>query len=421
MWPPFADIRAITAVAGCDADINHIVEKSSAGCDPYGRTGGLGYPPFIYLVARGLGINGGWTNILSLTIGVTFIFAIASISRENALTRAAGGVLLMSLPTQLGLERLNIDILLFIGLLLISLLREKNEIPKPTAVIISSILAFICTATKLYLVIGICGWLIGARLAGGKKPKFDIPVCIAAVAGLLNSITWLASGDNFATPQLGLFSHGLIFKTTYGNVSGSATLASAGFFLIGAYLAGTNKGLRTTLKDYGRNINTGCWGQTQLCMACSGLATWIGCFIATSNWDYRLVFAFPWVLIIADIVYENSLKSERRNQSWLLLAILSAITIQLFCPFLYIWLSGVVGKTMSLSDWVANPSGMLLRHISSLTVNLSDLILVPFFGGSSLIACWSIARENYKGLGEHRGHQAIPSVGLQDPRPPRNL
>jgi len=393
MLPPFADLRAITAVAGCNVDINHIIEKTSAGCDPYGRSGGLGYPPFIYLIARGMGISGEWTTILSLTIGLTFIIAIALISTGNALTKATGGILLLSAPSQLGLERMNIDILLFIGLLLVSLLREKDQKPKPGAIILSSGLAFICTATKIYFVVGICSWLLAARLAGNQKPRFDVPVSLAAIAGLCTAIPWLASGDGFATPQLGLFSHGLVFKTNEGIVEGT-TAVSAIFLIIGINLASKNKRLGNLLKCYGRNIKTSHWGRTKTCMACSGLATWIGCFILTSNWDYRFVFTFPWILLLADMLQVEAHELPRSETFWPLIAILGAALIQLLAPLTYILLSNVDGETMSLQDWISNPSGMVLRHVASVIINLSDIALLPYFAGSSLIVCWLLYANN---------------------------
>jgi len=387
MLPPFADLRAITAVAGCDVDINHIIEKTSAGCDPYGRTGGLGYPPFIYLIARGIGVSGEWTTILSLTIGLTFIFAIVSISAENALTKTTGGVLLLSLPSQLGLERMNIDILLFIGLLLISLLREKDQEPKPGASILASGLAFFCTATKIYFVFGICSWLLAARLAGNHKPSFDLPVCLASIAGLCTAMPWLASGDGFVTPQLGLFSHGLVFKTSEG-IAGGTTAVSAIFLITGIYLASKNKRLDNFLQGYCRDIMTSRWGRTKACMACSGLATWIGCYILTSNWDYRLVFAFPWILLLAEMLNMNAQELRRSKIIWMLISIFGAVLIQVVAPLAYICLSNVQGETMSLQDWISNPSGMVLRHVSSLIINLSDIALLPYFAGSSLVVCW---------------------------------
>jgi hypothetical protein len=316
---------------------------------------------------------------------------------------------------------MNIDILLFIGLLVISLLRERDKTPKAGAIIISTILALVCTATKLYFVIGLCSWLLAARLAGDAKPKFDLPVCIAAIGGLSTAIPWLASGDKFATPQLGLFSHGLVFKTSEGTISASATLVSTGFLIIGIYLASRNRGLQKILRNYGRDIKTSRTGRTKTCMACGGLATWIGCYMLASNWDYRLVFTFPWIIMIAHIMQTSSFESQKRQTSWLLLTILCTAAIQILSPLAYIWISSVPGETMSLRDWILNPSGLFLRHIASAAITLSDLVLLPFFAGSSLIACWSVYQEHRENFGDRRSLQAVRPAGLQDPRPPRNL
>jgi len=353
----------------------------------------LGYPPFIYLIARGIGISGEWTIILALLIGLTFLFAIVAISTESSLTKATGGALLLSLPSQLGLERMNIDILLFIGLLLVSLLREKDQKPKPGAIILSSGLAFICTATKIYFVVGICSWLLAARLAGNQKPRFDVPVCLGTIGGLCTAVPWLASGDTFATPQLGLFSNGLIYKTSEV-IAGGTTAVSATFFFAGIYLASRNRRLSNFLKSYGRNIKTSRWGRTKTCMACSGLATWIGCFILTSNWDYRLVFTFPWILLLADMLKVEAHELPRNKTLWPLVAILGAALTQLLAPLAYIFLSNVSGETMSLQDWILNPIGMILRHVASLIINLSDLAILPYFAGYSLISCWLLYANN---------------------------
>ncbi len=52
MSPFFADLRHLTANAGCDESLEEIDKGVMAGCDVFGRPG-LGYPPLIFFFWQG--------------------------------------------------------------------------------------------------------------------------------------------------------------------------------------------------------------------------------------------------------------------------------------------------------------------------------------------------------------------------------
>jgi len=124
MVPAFADLRAITALAGCKADLNLVIKGLSAGCDPYGRTGGLGYPPLIFELARAIGVNGSWTGPTAMACGVALMAIVLDDARRArcslSLKAMIAGALLLSFAAQLAIERMNIDVIIFIGLRIIA-------------------------------------------------------------------------------------------------------------------------------------------------------------------------------------------------------------------------------------------------------------------------------------------------------------
>jgi len=80
---------------------------------------------------------------------------------------------LLSLPTQLALERMNIDVVLLIGTCLVAFLRiwrtPRGKTRRATAIILASLIAAFATAVKIYPGIGIIAWLAGKRVIQKKE------------------------------------------------------------------------------------------------------------------------------------------------------------------------------------------------------------------------------------------------------------
>jgi len=150
MFPPFPDMRWITATSECGVDLPDLVSGRAFGCDPYGR-GGIGYPPMSIQLARLLGVTGSHTGLIGLSTGMALVVLLLVQLRQMVpipwQRDLAGAVILIGFPVELALERANVDIVLF--LLMASLaaaLASKRVYLLP----ICLGLAFVLVAGKIY-------------------------------------------------------------------------------------------------------------------------------------------------------------------------------------------------------------------------------------------------------------------------------
>lgn len=120
MLPPFADLRWVTSLSECGVDLQALAEHRLWGCDPYGRGGGLGYPPMSVQFARFLAVKGQHTGLLGLSMGLALVTILMGLTYRLIQTPAfrdlVGALLLLSFPLQLAVERGNIDVVLFVVL-----------------------------------------------------------------------------------------------------------------------------------------------------------------------------------------------------------------------------------------------------------------------------------------------------------------
>jgi hypothetical protein len=115
--PTYADLRWVTATSDCGVDLNDLYNRRVVGCDPFGRHG-IGYPPMSIWLFRMVHFNPGWTSLLALACGLAFIaisgYVIHAFNKHTAISMLIAGLILWGYPVQIGLEKLNIDILVYI-------------------------------------------------------------------------------------------------------------------------------------------------------------------------------------------------------------------------------------------------------------------------------------------------------------------
>jgi len=384
--PPFADLRAITALAGCDADIDQILRGLSAGCDPYGRQGGLGYPPLGFQIARWFGLSGGWTNLIAVALGIGFVVVIVAylngLKHRSTVLNLAGAMILVSFPAQLALERMNIDVVLFISICMVALLRRwtpRGKRSRAIAIIVASLIASIATAVKIYPGIGIIAWLAGERVIHKSRNNADLAIAIGCLSGLLSALPWIGSGDGYASPPISITSHGLQTGRDLGCIGFTVTAASTAI-LIGTYLWARKKSISNTeanVSDGSRSSEF--WTRD---IAFLGFIIWLFSYCLTTSFDYRLIYIFPFLLYI--IGAESGLKTMPNQYNTRLKTASIIVISYMAIPLIYMATEHATALSLLTSIhkggfWQLAPT--LTRYISAATSRILDYAGLPIFSG----------------------------------------
>ncbi|MFN7740682.1 MAG: hypothetical protein ACK5RA_10550 [Cyanobacteriota bacterium] len=346
--PTFADLRWITATGGCSVNINDIYTGKSVGCDSFGRHD-IGYPPMSLWTSRILGVKGDHTPIISLSISLSFIAVILSQMRSSMrsgwLLILVGSLFLLGFPVQLGLERMNIDILIFLLLYLAVLLFSFHAFAwlLPLIIFVISLKYFPFFAFFALMLKGL-----------PSKPGISYPfppwliMLIGSCIGLALSLPWSGDGGNTVAAG-GLASHGLlalghlnkILIEAFGLTNArwiikAFCLIKIAFFISGAYMA-----YRLRLADILANAidkHIDKFETTRLpadfhhSLVVAMTSVWLGCYFITISFDYRMIFLFPALIFIARAIQLNPttriMFSQRRGLICLLIAMLAPMLIQ---------------------------------------------------------------------------------------------
>lgn len=314
VWPPFIDLRWVTATSECSVPLRAIIERQSVGCFPYAPVGagGLGYPPGSIQLARLLGVQGSHTGWLGFCFGVSLLtvllLQIWRSFRSWPLRGYATLLVICSFPVQLLLERGNIDIvifLLFTGIA--AFLSCRHPLLGCTA---APLFAFAAVLMKLYPAAGILGFTLSSfRLErDGREPQWPrILIGVAAVAGVVATLPWLFSnGGTAANPGEGMLSHAFLSNSFRDSLSHWRSLSA---FLTPAVL---RSWLGQCMRVAAVVIGFRCFAAS--CSPPPGMPgfedrflssharltawTWLGCYGLSSSFDYRLVFALPGLLLL---------------------------------------------------------------------------------------------------------------------------
>ena len=376
MNPPFADLRAITSTAGCGVDLTDAAAGIVENCDPYGRRGGLGYPPFIFKVFRILGLWGETTEAYGAIAGILIVSTIHTLTKR--LRRVPAGklfasVLMVGFPVSLIIERGNIDGTVFLSLLAVGLILEKERESgdNKATMILGMCLSFSVSAAKIYPGLGIIAWVVwGLR---SSKFRADYPsafkVGLAAMAGLLSCIPWLLSGDTSAKPGVGIISHGLSWQIGSGTWGNAAGVASYG--IVAVTIAVSLLCVNRTREKAGalcggaKRMNAGTWLTA---------ASWLACYMLNINYDYRFILAYPVLIVVL-----NSLAEGSRNYA---VAICGATgLLQVISPSIYLIGESSLGKDLASNTAIGAIGINFLRYAGFWINRGVDVALMPFCGG----------------------------------------
>ena len=402
MFPPFADMRWITATSECGVDLGDLSSGKAFGCDPYGR-GGIGYPPISILFARMLWVQGSHTGLIGLTTGLAFVgFLLAQLWHMIATPwkrYLIAAVIILGFPCQLALERGNIDVMLF--LLMVSLaaaLASQRFWMLP----ICLGLAFVLVAAKIYPFFGLVAWVAVAVLARSKLEPAKYAVLIGAVLGCVSFLPWyLAHAGDVPNPDNPLISHGFFGVPQHSFVrhvaSGWSIFARFGleaamlllkaFFFLIPLVASIRYGMAMYFRRFLFDRFDGYKSSFfRTLIELTGL-TWLACYLLVGSYDYRMIFAFPgWIGCVALCFH---LQQASAGPIGKLLLIQVSMMPLIFMP-------GILEYSF------VSP---FLGHISKITACFSGLIVLPYSAGMLaglliVIPDWVRQSPAYKEIGK---------------------
>jgi hypothetical protein len=348
----FADMRWITAIGGCSVDINDIYALKLTDCDPFGRQG-IGYPPMSLWAARILRLKNDHTPIISLSIAVGFIGVILSEIRSSFrsawLLILVGSLFLVGFPVQLGLERMNIDILIFLLLYLSILLFSSHAFAwlLPLMIFVISLKYYPFFA---FFALMLKGLPCKSDTKYSVKPWLIL--LIGSCIGLALSLPWGLGGANAVTiASGGLNSHGLtamgflnkplihsfgianfrwILKAVFGIKI--LMLSSGGYMAWKLKLADILARVINIQTSQFRNICLPVDFYDSLVVAMT--TVWLGCYISTISFDYRMIFLFPMLIFIARAIQLSPFIQINLMQIWGLICLLGAMLASMLIQFI---------------------------------------------------------------------------------------
>lgn len=340
--PSFADTRTIT----------HSIECTEMGydpyitgrCDPWGRR--YNYPP-IWLELGKLSLGPATTNIAGLFIASFFLFTLLLLNNLRRWPSSMIMVLaLLSPPILLGIERGNTDLLIFSLICLLFYFFNQNS--RRDFVGISAGAVFL-TVLKVYPV-AIVALLIQIR----RDVLIAIFVSLISVAALI-----LLSGDQFAHFLANQFGQASISRSFGSPVLPlrltnmyhdavlrvlSTTLAAC-TGLLALWFALRDKKFSAFLPTLNTNTAVG-----RVAMACNFV--YLFSFLLQTNFDYRLVFLLPFVLLSLQ-QFESSLDHRK-------LWIPAFVVLYFWLVPLNSWIIDVVSLSVFLVVFAA--TGIVLLH-----------------------------------------------------------
>ena len=342
MFPPFGDLRWVTALSACGVDLNDLANKTSQGCDPYGRGADLGYPPMSVLFARLLAVKGHHTGLLGFSIGLAVVVVLVLLSRRLVrpewLANSLIALMLLGFPMQLGLERSNIDLVVFV---LLCSLAAISQLPQQWASLPAAWLAWLAVAIKMYPLVGITAWVLNSRSAWRQRIWMPLAVLSGTGAGLAGVWSWYhQSGDLAAAPLDRDIGHGMRVPLTllrpwlpqdYRLLEdpGQPLLALALTLL--AFILLRRQGLHDQWKLFLQERASGFELGYLAAMPPLLALAWLGCYWFSGSFDYRLILVLP-LLINACAMLSCNKGMSRWSRGFLAL-ILLGVVYGWFAPF----------------------------------------------------------------------------------------
>jgi hypothetical protein len=384
MRPPFADLRYLTANAECGVNLEDYYKGLVVGCDPSGRTYRFDYPPMSIWLGRVLHVRGSQTPWIAITTGLSLIMVIIALFKTFVVSawkwRLIASATLMAFPVHQALERGNIDIILFLMMLLLAFLLARPMQRMPLALpatLVCCLLTFVSVSLKIYPLFGIVGLLaFRAKQAHldhviqWSHPVTKGLIIFAGAAGILPLLTYFRTVGNLIK-EGGLGSHGLL---AFGYMN-SSLIDAFGFDMarvlirllfvtkVAAILFGFIMAHKAGLSTFRFNLDPSHrrWSGFLGVAIILASSTWMGCYILTINYDYRFIYLIPVLAYL--LALASSPAGHLLQARWA-----SALTVIMLILLLAQWLQ------FGYTDF----------GLKSLKIiePISEFLLLPIFAGS---------------------------------------
>ena len=384
MSPAFADLRALTSAANCSSWQSQVLNGADMSCDLYGRFGDLGYPPFSVAALSVFGITEASTGLVAVALATVFLGLISWIflfrSKKSLLSRLMLLVTVTGFPTLLALERMNIDIPIFICLIGVSLLLDSSPSGRARQAL-KNFLVFTLSASivswKVYPIFGL------AILAAAKTPRSAgiekwrwISLIAGTLAGLASIAPWMLQAEDIPNPGLGIISHGFLGAELPEKISAALIVLTC------IWISWSRQRDHSTKnqKYWQQKIAT-IKGLPSLYLSCT--ATWVACFILTRSYDYRLIFIYPAIAYVCRLEPSNRSHKTMKNIGLVIFSMLMIV------PIIYFPLDSA---NLGLLDLISNPA---LKNLTTLPKILAWWIgRILDLGGTTVMAvliCFTMA------------------------------
>jgi hypothetical protein len=354
--PIFYDLRLIAA--GAESYSKGYDPAYNNPFDPEQRL--FNYPRIWYLVFAS-GINQNSTVILGILLALSFFVSIGTLRGEIDKTTATIQTMIVFSPAVLlGIERGNVDILIFVLLAIALFIKDYSKT-------LSLVVLLLSIALKIFPIFG-----IGYLLDGNRRSiKYIIIGILSTAAYMLFSLDDMR--HIFSVTQKGVdVSYGVsVLPTKLSPYLGDYfTTVKLLLFILAIVLIMISWCLALRNKDQILNLNS-----HHLSMFRLAAAIYIGTFLLGNNWDYRLmfiIFAIPQIVVWA---HEKHSFSSTVAKICLAAGLVS-------CWYLEIWrlfeFAGLAGRLVTFTfDEVANWVlfiGLVYLYTKSLPQWILDLI-----------------------------------------------
>jgi hypothetical protein len=303
--PSFYDLRWLLSFSACEGTLRELA-NSNTMCLGYSWPG---YPLLSMQIARLLHLAPHDTGAIGIVFGLAIIAIVVhqvwlfsgSIRSWSVIT----SLIVLSFPLQMLLERANLDAVIYA---LTSLLCLLLGAPGVFVYCLINFIVAIVVGLKVYPVFGVASWLaLSVRSALLRRQYFwlNLSLIVSGVAALIVAFVSINASTLAAGMSGGLGSHGLkalgYINTTLIDALGIATATTAirglvvckGFsVLIGILAALLFFNYRFLPLDMFRRLRPQLKSYSAILIIVS-TGTALGCYLASINYDYRLVFFMP--------------------------------------------------------------------------------------------------------------------------------
>jgi hypothetical protein len=338
--PTYADLRWVTANSACGVNLDDLYHRRVIGCDAFGRPG-IGYPPMSIWLFRLFHFDAGWTNLLALACGLTFItvsgYFFSKINQNRGATLLTAGLILWSYPVQIGLEKLNIDVIIYILIILDCYLLSLSSATWRTATSLAIVVSTV--GMKIYPLFGYLGLLFLAKpiakpsLGWLRLNKLDAAIILTGCTIAMISATPILLGNDalpagsVSAGQGGLGSHGLKalgflnqpLLNLYGKELGRwmirSLFAMKILSIITGFIVTSNLRIAEDIKLMIKSLPNPKTSRFITYALVSMTCMWLGCYATTISYDYRLIFLIPMIAVLPQVYSSNSNK-QRPKMIW---------------------------------------------------------------------------------------------------------